>query len=229
MQYFRKIASFTLDVFYPNECEICSCDLNLNENHICLSCLYDFPYVDKVAENEIALKKLFWGRVEVENTHALFNYQKGNQIQNILQLIKYKDKKKLAEYLGVKLGEKIKQDKPLDYIIPVPLHPKKLRQRGFNQAGLIAKGIQTALNVKLNEKVLRRIAYNPSQTTVSKYDRWENVKNIFEVKRPALLEDKHVLIVDDVLTTGATIEACVKQLLKIENCKVSVATLAARI
>ena len=217
----------TLDIFYPNQCEICQADLNLNEHHICLSCLYDLPYIE-IDSNEHGLNKLFWGRAEVNKTHALFNYQKGNQVQDILHLIKYKRKTKLAEYLGQKLGQSM-TDKSFDYILPVPLHPKKLRKRGFNQSTLIAKGIQKATQIKVNEKFLKRVKHNPSQTTVSKYDRWENVRSIFQVRKAEQLKNKHVLVVDDVLTTGATIEACIKQLLSIEGCKVSVATLAARV
>lgn len=228
-QQLQIIASATLDIFYPNQCQICQTDLGLNENHLCLTCLYDLPYIKGNKEQEHSLSQLFWGRAQVEKTYALFNYQKGNQVQDILHLIKYKSKTKLAEFLGEKLGELFKDDQNIDYILPVPLHPKKLRKRGFNQSTLIAKGMERIMDVKRNEKILRRIKHNPSQTTVTKYDRWENVRTIFEVSKPKKIEGKHVLLVDDVLTTGATIESCVQQLLQIDGCKVSVATLAARV
>ncbi|MBD3637232.1 MAG: ComF family protein [Crocinitomicaceae bacterium] len=223
------ITSATLDIFYPNHCEICGVDLNLNENHLCLSCLYDLPYLYNIKEQQKSLNQLFWGRADVANTYSLFNYQKGNQVQDILHLIKYKSKTKMAEFFGEKLGESIQKYEPIDYILPVPLHPKKLRKRGFNQSTLIAKGMERVMNVKVNEKILKRVQHNPSQTTVTKYDRWENVRSIFEVRKSKKIEGKHVLVVDDVLTTGATIEACLKQLLQVDGCKVSVATLAARV
>jgi competence protein ComFC len=228
-QQFKIIANSTADIFFPNQCEICQVDLILEEEHICLSCLYDLPYIKDIDERQESLNQLFWGRAATSNTFSLFNYQKGNQIQDILHLIKYKKKTKLGEYLGEKLGDSFKNKVVFDHILPVPLHPKKLRQRGFNQSSVIAKGLEKALNIKVNEKILKRVKHNPSQTTVNKYDRWENVRSIFEVRKPKKLINKHVLLVDDVLTTGATIEACLKQLLQIEGCKVSVATLAARV
>lgn len=228
-QQVQIIASSTLDIFYPNQCEICHSDLGLNENFLCVTCLYDLPYIKGHKEQEDSLSQLFWGRAEVEQTQALFNYQKGNQVQDILHLIKYKSKTKLAEFFGEKLGELFLNDQNIDYILPVPLHPKKLRERGFNQSSLIAKGMERSTKIKRNEKILRRIKHNPSQTTVTKFDRWENVRSIFEIRKPKKVEGKHVLLVDDVLTTGATIESCVQQLLRIDGCKVSVATLAARV
>ena len=228
-QQVQIIAGATIDIFYPNQCEICQVDLNLNENHLCLSCLYDLPYIRENETQKMALDQLFWGRAEVQKTWSLFNYQKGNQVQDVLHLIKYKNRTKLAEYMGKKLGEIIRGDQNIDYILPIPLHAKKLRKRGFNQAALIAKGIESITNFKVNEKILKRVKHNPSQTTVTKFDRWENVRSIFEVRKPKKVEGKHVLVVDDVLTTGATIEACINQLLRIDGCKVSVATLAARV
>jgi ComF family protein len=224
----KKIASATLDIFYPNQCEICSVDLNLNERHICLNCSYDLPYLSSSQTQQKSLEKLFWGRANIEKVYALFNYQKGNQVQELLHLVKYHQKTKLAAHLGEQLGEEIDAN-DLDFIIPVPLHPKKLRKRGFNQSTLIANGIAVSTGVPVNEKWMRRVKHNPSQTTVNKYDRWENVRSIFEVSQSAKLENAHVLLVDDVLTTGATIEACVHQLLSIPGCRVSIATLAARV
>ncbi|UKN03673.1 hypothetical protein K6119_09120 [Paracrocinitomix mangrovi] len=225
----KNIATATLDVFYPNHCEMCSVDLNINEQYLCLNCLYDLPYINQKVTDQNALQQLFWGRVDVQYTHALFNFEKGNKTQDILHLIKYKSRTKFAEFLGEKLAQSMPSNVSYDWIIPVPLHPKKMRKRGFNQSTVIAKGLQSVLNVRLNESLIKRVKHNPSQTTVTKFDRWQNVRDIFEVNKAEKLKDKHVLLIDDVLTTGATIEACVKQLLKIENCKVSVATLAARV
>ena len=225
----QLLTNATLGVFYPDYCQICSSDLGSNEKHICLNCLYDLPFLYKRPDQVESLNQLFWGRADVNRTYALFNYQKGNRVQDILHLIKYKQKTKLAEHFGEKLGEVIKSNDPIDYILPIPLHPKKLRKRGFNQSTVIAKGISNSLKVPINEKIMKRVLHNPSQTTVSKYDRWENVRSIFEVKHPQKWINKHFLIVDDVLTTGATIEAAIQKLLPIEGCKVSVATLAARV
>src|SRR5690606_13651567 len=114
-------------------------------------------------------------------------------------------KTKLAQYFGTKLAEHINDSIHPDLILPVPLHPKKLRKRGFNQSTLIARGLQEVMHIQVKEGLLKRVKHNPSQTTVTKYDRWENVRSIFSVSQPKKLINKHVLLVDDVLTTGATI------------------------
>jgi ComF family protein len=226
---FRQLSDSFIDVFYPKTCSICSNSLYLSENHICVACAYDLPYI---VQSEIVLQnlqKLFWNRVKVEHVFALLNYQKGNQVQRLLHLLKYQQRKRLGEYYGEILGASLPKDLGIDLIIPVPLHPKKLHQRGFNQSSTIAKGISAVMQIPVDEKVMVRNLYNLSQTKFTKYDRWENVRTIFSVIDEHKLRNKHVLLIDDVLTTGATIEACAKELVKIENCTVSIATLAARV
>jgi ComF family protein len=127
------------------------------------------------------------------------------------------------------LGGIIDNEEEFSYLVPVPLHKKKKQIRGYNQSTMIANGMSKICNVPILENVIKRNSFNKSQTKYSKYDRWGNVKSIFSIVKPKLLENKHIILIDDVLTTGATIEACVKELLKVKNCKVSIATLAARI
>lgn len=234
MSFKNKIAFVSnsfVDIIYPNDCVICKTHLLHNENYLCLTCRFDLPYINHSQHTQESLQKLFWGRVEIENVYSLLNYQKGNQVQKILHLLKYKDKTKLAKHFGEKLAHtiNIKNKDFFDFLIPVPLHPKKLKIRGYNQSTVISQGVQKVLNIDINEKVLVRNSFNKSQTNFSKFDRWSNVNSIFSVINYKSLINKHVLLIDDVLTTGATIEACVKELLKIEGCRVSIATLAARI
>lgn len=224
----KIIGKSSVSIIYPNFCAGCSVDLKSNEEHLCLTCLNELPYMSNNQIDMDKLDQLFWGRHEVQKIFSLFNYQKGNQVQQLLHLIKYQKRTQLANYLGMQLGQTIK-DCQLDFIIPIPLHKKKQKIRGFNQSTVISKGVSKIVNVPVNENLVKRIVHNPTQTSVGKYERWSNVRDIFSIHKPQKLIDKHVLLVDDVLTTGATIEACVKQLLKIENCKVSVATLAARV
>lgn len=225
----QLLSNALLDVFYPASCQVCYVSLNTSEKHICHSCAFDLPYI---GENKAALQslaKLFWGRVEVEHVFSLLNYQRGNQTQRILHQLKYHNKTKLGTHFGTILGGFIPPDLGIDLILPVPLHPKKEKQRGFNQSLMIANGIAQKTEIPVAKKNLKRRVFNRSQTQFSKYNRWENVRDIFAVYQPKALENKHVLVVDDVLTTGATIEACVRELLKIDRCRVSVATLAARV
>lgn len=158
----------------------------------------------------------------------MLNYQKGNQASTLMRGIKYHGKTKLAAHLAEQVARQI-TDSSIDAIIPLPLHPKKERQRGYNQSLAIAKGIMKELKVPIQTKSIKRTTHNPSQTKVSKFDRWENVRSIFEVRKPKEVQNKHILLVDDVLTTGATLEACAVQLIEKHQCTVSVATLASRI
>jgi ComF family protein len=225
----KVISNAVIDVIYPNNCAICSIGLYTTESFLCLNCKYDLPYINQSEQAKSALSQIFWGRVEVENIFSLLNYQKGNQTQKLLHELKYNSKKKLASHFGELLGGMIKSSNDFAFLVPVPLHKKKKQIRGYNQATMIAHGMSKACNIPTIESVIKRNSFNESQTKYSKYDRWGNVKNIFSVVKPKLLENKHIILIDDVLTTGATIEACVKELLKVKNCKVSVATLAARI
>lgn len=225
----KSIGHAVLDVVYPNNCTICSTALNHNESYLCLNCKYDLPYLHSNKTSLESLQKLFWGRTDVQEIYTLLNYQKGNQTQKILHELKYNSKTKLAQHFGQMLGEVIPKKNSIDCVIPIPLHKKKERIRGFNQSLMIAKGVSKITNIVIDDKSVIRNTPNKSQTNFTKYDRWDNVKSIFTIKKPQLLENKHVLLIDDVLTTGATIEACVKELLNINNCKVSIATLAARV
>lgn len=226
---FNIISNALIDLIYPKHCEICSIDLNSNEQFLCLGCKFDLPYIHQSQNTLDSLNKLFWGRVHVENVTALLNYQKGNQTQKILHQLKYHKKTKLAIHFGEMIGELISEPAKIDYLIPVPLHPKKKRIRGFNQSTVIAKGIQTTSNIPIIEDVIKRNTFNKSQTNFSKFDRWDNVNSIFTITKPELLKNKHIILIDDVITTGATIEACVQEFLKIEGCKVTIAVLAARV
>jgi len=225
----QLISSSVLNLIYPKHCEICTIDLTLNEDFLCLGCKYDLPYINQSKHTLETLEKLFWGRVQVETVIALLNYQKGNQGQTILHQLKYHKKIKLASHFGEMIGELIPHTDKIDYLIPVPLHPKKKRIRGFNQSTVISNGIHITTQIPIKENVIIRNTFNTSQTHFSKFDRWDNVKSIFTVTKPDLLENKHIVLVDDVLTTGATIEACVQELTKIEGCKVTIAVLAARV
>jgi ComF family protein len=172
---------------------------------------------------------LFWGRVPIKYGTALLSFEKGNRTQQILHKIKYKDQRQLARYMGEKLGEcafNQSWSKKVDLIIPVPLHPSKKRKRGYNQSFLLAEGVQKVFGIKIEKHALKRIRANITQTKKNKYERWHNVEEVFNLVDSKKVRNKHVLLIDDAITTGATLEACVRALQQAKNCEISIATLA---
>lgn len=149
--------------------------------------------------------------------------------QTLVHKLKYNSKKEIGVYLGKLLGSQLMDSElfsDADLLLPVPLHPAKFKKRGYNQSEIIASGMETVMNAKLNADVLFRTIHTSTQTRKSRYERWENVKDIFEVKNQDLLENKHVILIDDVITTGSTLIACAETLLDIPGIKISVASLA---
>jgi len=170
----------------------------------------------------------FWGRVQIEKATALFFYRKGSIYQKLLHNLKYKKSAAIGIELGRILGADVNNANyfsEIDYIVPVPLHPKKERQRGYNQSLMIAKGLKELLNKPIIEGVLIRTHYSDTQTKRGRFERWENVNELFAVKDPSQFESKHILLIDDVITTGSTIEACASKILECKHAKVSVAAI----
>jgi len=220
-----------LDFFsllYPNICAGCGNNLRRSERAICTVCRFEFPYIKLINSKDNAVTKVFHGRLPIESGYSLISFEKGQRIQNVLHELKYNGNKKVGEELGRMLGGTIKDlgDEIPDTIIPVPLHPKKLKKRGFNQAEIIANGIATVLERPVETSVIKRKTFTNTQTNKSRVDRWSNVEDVFELSKADRVSDKHVLIIDDVLTTGATLEACAATLLKSSVKKISIATAA---
>ena len=217
-----------IELFYPRICPGCNTVLVTAEKNICTSCNFHLPRTGHWEEKDNTIAKIFWGRVQIENAAAYLFFQKKGRLQKIIHEIKYKNQKELGIELGRMFGNELKKShfSQTELIVPVPLHPSRLKKRGYNQSEIIAKGISEAMNIPIEPNAIGRISENKSQTTKSRYERWENVQSIFEVTKPELLSGKHVLLVDDVLTTGATIEACATAILKVPETKVSVASLA---
>ncbi len=215
-----------LNLFFPKVCHICSNNLLYNENIICTKCFYHLPRIDmsSAAENQVA--QVFWGRINIQKAFSFIHYYKGGNFQKLMHQFKYKGYKEIGFELGKRFSKEIsKQLTDIDLIIPVPLFWKKLKKRGYNQAEWIAKGIAETINKPVFSKTLVRIKENPTQTNKSRYQRWENVEGIFSLKNSKSIKNKHILLVDDVLTTGSTLEACALTLQKEENTKISIFTL----
>lgn len=174
------------------------------------------------------MNRIFWGRVSIEGATALYYYHKGGGVQAIVRRLKYNGRKDLGRHLGKLMGKEILSAPwfgDLQAVIPVPLHAKRLRSRGFNQSEVFAEGISAATGIPLNTNALLRTEATPTQTRKSRFRRWENVKNAFEVKEEMLDGASSLLLVDDVLTTGSTLEACASQLLAVKGVRIWIATI----
>jgi ComF family protein len=218
-----------LSLIYPRHCEACSGDLFRHERFICTHCKLHLPRSNYHLLPESELKRVFYGRVPLESASSFYLYEKSGKIQKLLHAIKYEDQKELGHYLGKLYGDEISEHaafQTIDYIIPIPLHKKKLKQRGYNQSEWFAKGLAEALGKTIDVQSLERSINTNTQTRKKKFERWENVDGIFKLKERAHFVNRHVLLVDDVVTTGATIEACWNELRHVPGIKVSLVSIA---
>lgn len=218
-----------ISLFYPRLCAGCNTPLVKGEETLCLNCLADLPRTNYHLHDNNPIYQVFIGRANITLATSFCCFDKGGRLQHILHQLKYKGNREVGRKMGILFGYDLIQ-MPLyldiDAIIPVPLHPKKEKKRGFNQSVEICKGLSESMNRPLIIGNLVREIHNASQTRKGRFERWENVSGIFNVKNGTLLTGKHLLLVDDVVTTGATLEACCEPLLKIPGVRVSIATLA---
>lgn len=229
MIFFKAILKDFFNLFIPSKCLNCGINLHEHERFVCKDCLVKIPQTHFHLYNENPVSELFWGRVKLEYAFAYYYFSKGSILQGLIHSIKYHHNKELAFELGKHFGIGIKDSefsKKIDLIIPVPLHPKKEKQRGYNQSKYIALGISEVIKKDVSDKILKRKVYTSTQTKKSRIQRWENVKNAFEIINEQTIKNKHVAILDDVVTTGATLEACASLLKQIDGVKVSVISLA---
>ncbi|MBR4801693.1 MAG: ComF family protein [Bacteroidales bacterium] len=221
-------------LFFRRKCICCQRELMAFESGICTFCLADMPSSYTWTSTDSPADKTFWGRTEIEKVTSLFLYN--GKYRNLVYSLKYRQNTAIGIRLGKMLGDIIDEE-DIDYILPVPLHPRKKRQRGYNQSEIICRGILSSLRkripgVKLETRLLKRKNFTNTQTRKDRIDRWKNVRNAFGVnakrleKLEAPLRPLHFLIVDDVLTTGATLDACATHLHNSCNCRISIATLA---
>jgi ComF family protein len=224
--FLRTVSHLT----FPEKCLHCELELLEKELFICSFCKSNFSYTYFENLNEpSAIDKLFWGRVPILATYSLLNFEENSSTQKILYALKYKNNRQIGKYYGREIGEKLKNLSPFDTLealIPVPIHPKKRFQRGYNQAEIIARGIGEQLLIPIVEQGILKTKHTISQTRKSMWERWQNSENVF-ASNQSLSHFQHVALVDDVLTTGATIERLANVLLKNNpELKISIITLA---
>jgi len=229
MSYIYNLWDDFISLLFPRLCYACGDHLLRNENLICTECYVIIPRTNYHTEEKNPVEQLFWGRCLIEKAAAFSYYNKGSRIRNLIHNLKYKGIKEIGFELGRIYALSLKSSgflTDIDLIIPVPLHPSKKRIRGFNQSDIISGGISDVTGLPLEIHSLIRTTVSATQTKRSRYERWTNVEGIFHVTDPEMLIGKHILLVDDVITTGSTVESCANELLKVEGVRVSVAAIA---
>lgn len=228
----KRIVEYLSDfwfLLFPKNCEACGRVLTRSEEVLCFDCLYELPRTHYCRELENPVKQTFDGRMKVERATALFSFQKGSRFRKLLHSLKYNHKPEIGVFLGKELGAEILSSgnfSDINYIIPVPLHPNRAKKRGYNQSERIATGISSVTGIPVLTDILVRNNDTKTQTKMNKEERWQNVSGKFSITESSKLKGTHVLLVDDVLTTGATTEACGSVLLSVEGLKLSIAVLA---
>jgi ComF family protein len=232
MSYLYDLWDDFISLLFPRLCYACGNHLLRNENLICTDCYVSIPRTNYHFKNDNPVAQLFWGRCKIEKAAAFSYYNKGSRIRKLIHNLKYKGIREIGYEMGRIYALSLRSagfTDDIDIIIPVPLHPSKQRRRGFNQSECISAGIGDVTGLPVDIKSVRRISVSDTQTRKSRYDRWINVEGIFDVANPELFKGKHILLVDDVITTGSTIESCAGELLKIDDVKVSVIAIAAAV
>lgn len=217
-------------LFYPEVCYVCADVLTRDEFVLCWNCKIDLPFTNFHHLNDNQASMRLAGRFPFEKVTSLFYFTKEGKVQNLLHSFKYKRKKEIGIFFGEMQGHILQEENwvnDIDLIIPVPLHPAKYNQRGYNQSAVIGRGIAEICKLPIwDKKHLIRTKNTNSQITKSRIDRLDNMSGAFRLQNPQALVGKHILLVDDVLTTGATLEACALELLKVQGLKISIATTA---
>ncbi len=225
----RRYTEDLINLLFPELCNGCGELLYRGEKEICTKCLFDLPYTDFHLHADNLVAKQLWGRLPLNAAMAMLYFKKNSKVQNVIHSLKYKGKTDVGVLMGKLLAQKLKESelyKDIDLIIPVPLHQKKLRLRGYNQSEYIAIGLGKEMEIPFTTTNLARKKATESQTKKARYTRFENMLQVFEIKNAEELKDKHILLIDDVITTGATLEACGNVLLNVGIKKLSIAAIA---
>ena len=230
LTFIRSAFDNLIYLFYPTLCAGCQRMLYGEEKGLCSTCRMQLPHVNTGEEQAVLLNK-FGGRTPVDYIHAYTYFTKKSMVQRLIHQMKYRGKRDLGFQLGRWCGQELAQQNgsPMlaDMLIPVPIHPLRRQQRGYNQSEWIAEGLSQSMGIQCRSDIMERTRFVSSQTRKNRIERWVNVENVFRVIKPTVVRGQHVIIVDDVLTTGATLEACISQLRKAGATTIGIITIAA--
>lgn len=218
-----------VSLLFPELCKACGESLVAGEDLLCIDCRYNLPFTDFHLKPDNLVAQQFWGKIHLEAAYAMCYFTKGGKMQHLMHQFKYRGIQNIGNLLGNIAGEQLNKNPVFsraDLIIPVPLHKSRLRKRGYNQSANFAEGLAEKLNIPVDEHNLVRIRATETQTHRSRFSRFENMQQVFALTNPETLVNKHVILVDDIVTTGSTLEACGAELLKVEGLKLSIATIA---
>lgn len=228
MPLLKELKDSLLHLAFPHVCEGCGTDNLQTEHLLCLRCLDTLPKTNFHLHANNPIEKIFWGRIALASATAQYYFTKESMMQHLMHQFKYKGNKEVGIYLGKLMGWAMAESNrfsTIDVLIPLPLHKSKEHKRGYNQATTLCEGISSVLNRPVWKNIVIRPEQTETQTKKGRIQRWQNMKGKFELVNDTAIEDKHVLLVDDVVTTGATLEACGQELLKAKNIQLSIATL----
>ncbi len=229
MNLLKQFAEGFSQIIFPHTCLGCSSDVLLKDELLCTQCKTELPYTNFFEISPNPIEKIFYGRLKIEHAAANFFFTKESLLQHLIFQLKYKGNKEAGYYLGQLLGIELKKSvhfQNIDAIIPLPLNEKKQFKRGYNQAAVICEGIGEVWQKPILQNIIERIVFTETQTHENRIQRWQNMVGVFKVIQPELVENKHILLVDDVITTGATLESCGTEILQIRNTKLSIVTVA---
>ena len=225
----KNLIDDLLQLFFPHTCPGCGNDLIAKDQFLCFFCNHQLPFTSFELYPNNPVEKIFWGRVQIQNAMSLLYFSKDSIIQNLLHQFKYKRKKEIGLYFGKMMGKLLMQTDRfcgIEALVPLPLFASKEKIRGYNQSTILCDGIAETMRIPVLKDAIIRTTNTETQTHKNRIERWQNIKGKFLINNEALIKNKHLLLVDDIITTGATLDACAAELLKAENTEVSIATLA---
>ncbi len=224
-----KIINEIHNILLPLVCFGCNAQLSRGESILCTVCRHELPLTDYNFMDENNVDRIFYGRIPIKKAASFLFFTKNGAVKNLLHHLKYKNQEQIGGFLGDWFGALLEKEQELqdvDVVIPVPLHPKKQKKRGYNQVTLFAQKIAVSINAPYRDDVLLKKINTKTQTKKDRQLRWENTKEVFQLNPVAPKQFKHVLLVDDVITTGATIEACASIISKVGDVTISVLSIA---